>query len=60
VHVNRVLQRLRADGLVTLADKQLTIRDVERLQEFADFDPNYLHLNRRPSRDLAVARAGRG
>ena len=47
VHVNRMLQQLRADGLITLQGKRLTIPDVERLQEFAGFDPNYLHLTMR-------------
>jgi CRP-like cAMP-binding protein len=44
VHVNRMLQQLRADGLIELKGKTLTILDFERLKEFADFDPNYLHL----------------
>jgi CRP-like cAMP-binding protein len=44
VHVNRVLQQLRADGLITLKGKRLTIHDVPALQEFAEFIPNYLHL----------------
>jgi CRP-like cAMP-binding protein len=44
VHVNRVLQQLRGDGLITLKGKRLTIHDVAGLQEFAEFNPNYLHL----------------
>jgi CRP-like cAMP-binding protein len=43
VHVNRVLQELRAKGLITLRNK-LTIHDVAALKEFAEFNPNYLHL----------------
>ena len=43
-HVNRVLQRLRAEGLITLADKKLVILDIGRLQAFSGFNPNYLHL----------------
>ena len=50
VHVNRVLQQLRGDGLITLTEKTLTIIDPERLEEFAEFTPNYLHLNREPHR----------
>lgn len=46
VHVNRVLQRLRAKGLVTLQSRALTIPDYGRLEAFADFDPAYLHLDR--------------
>ncbi len=44
VHVNRVLQQLRGDGLIATRGKTLTIRDVARLEAFAGFDPNYLHL----------------
>ncbi|WP_137390195.1 Crp/Fnr family transcriptional regulator [Rhodoligotrophos defluvii] len=47
VHANRVLQQLREDGLVVLRGKMLTIPDPERLTEFAEFHPNYLHLNRK-------------
>lgn len=47
VHVNRVLQRLRAEGLITLKDKQLVILDVPKLKAFSGFNPNYLHLNER-------------
>lgn len=47
VHVNRVLQQLRDDGLLTLTSKRLTILDCKRLEEFAEFDPNYLHLRKR-------------
>ena len=44
VHVNRVLQRLRGDGLITLTGKHLVILDVDRLNAFSGFTPNYLHL----------------
>ncbi|MBM6583794.1 Crp/Fnr family transcriptional regulator [Microvirga sp. BT689] len=44
VHVNRILQRLRADGLITLRSKNLVILDEERLKAFSNFNPNYLHL----------------
>jgi CRP-like cAMP-binding protein len=47
VHVNRVLQQLRQEDLIVLKGKQLTILDVERLEAFADFDPNYLHLQKK-------------
>jgi CRP-like cAMP-binding protein len=46
VHVNRVLQKLRGDDLITLASGQLTILDVGGLQKLAGFDPNYLHRER--------------
>jgi CRP-like cAMP-binding protein len=47
VHVNRVLQRLRMDGLISLSGKYLTIHDVDHLKAIAIFNPNYLHLDRR-------------
>jgi CRP-like cAMP-binding protein len=51
VHVNRVLQQLRKDGLISLVGKRLTIHDVERLKALAEFDPTYLHLNERLRRE---------
>jgi CRP-like cAMP-binding protein len=47
VHVNRVLQDLRAQGLLEWRSKRLRIPNVERLMTFAEFDPKYLHLKRR-------------
>ena len=47
VHVNRVLQRMRQEGLIELAGRQLRILDLDRMKEVAGFDPNYLHLERR-------------
>ena len=44
VHVNRVLQALRADGLIALQSGKLTINDWEGLQGAGEFEPNYLHL----------------
>jgi CRP-like cAMP-binding protein len=44
VHVNRVLQELRADGLIRSRGTQVRILDWERLKEAGDFDPLYLHL----------------
>jgi CRP-like cAMP-binding protein len=43
VHINRVLQRLRADGLIRLRSGKLTVNDLRRLEEFSGFDPAYLH-----------------
>jgi CRP-like cAMP-binding protein len=48
VHVNRMLRRLRDDGLCTFRGGRVTIQDWERLQRIAEFDPTYLHLERRP------------
>jgi CRP-like cAMP-binding protein len=44
VHVNRVLQEMRADGLIELKGERLTIPDWDKLKEAGDFDPTYLHL----------------
>ncbi len=44
VHVNRVLQQLRADGLIETKGTRLTIPDWDRLKEVGEFDPTYLHL----------------
>lgn len=44
VHVNRVLQDLRAEELITYKGGQLRIDDLARIQRLADFDPTYLHL----------------
>lgn len=44
VTVNRVLQRLRGEGLITLKNERLTILDADRLEAISGFDPNYLHL----------------
>ena len=49
VHVNRILQALREERLVSFRGRRLTILDVERLKEKAGFNPNYLHL-RSPGR----------
>jgi CRP-like cAMP-binding protein len=46
VTVNRVLQRLRAEGLIALRSERLTIPDVDRLMAVSDFNANYLHLDR--------------
>jgi CRP-like cAMP-binding protein len=48
VHVNRMLKRLRDDGLLTFRGGRVEISDWEALQRVAEFDPSYLHLERRP------------
>lgn len=48
VHVNRMLKKLRDDDLLTFRGGKVTIGDWERLQRVAEFDPTYLHLERRP------------
>jgi CRP-like cAMP-binding protein len=41
-HVNRVLRRLRVDGLAVLEDQRVTIKDRQALGDLADFDASYL------------------
>ncbi len=48
VHVNRMLKKLRDDNLLTFRGGRVTIGDWEGLQRVAEFDPTYLHLERRP------------
>ena len=45
VHVNRSLQELRGDSLITLRGHLLTVHDWKGLKHAAQFDPTYLHLN---------------
>lgn len=44
VHVNRMVQALRHDGLIELRDKRLHLRNPARLRQLAMFNPAYLHL----------------
>jgi CRP-like cAMP-binding protein len=48
VHVNRMLKRLRDDGLLTFRNGDVQVHDWEAVQRIAEFDPSYLHLDRRP------------
>jgi CRP-like cAMP-binding protein len=48
VHVNRVLQALRVDGLIVLKGNTLEVLDWDKLKRAGDFDPTYLHLERKP------------
>jgi CRP-like cAMP-binding protein len=43
VHVNRTMQELRAQNLLTLEDRVLTVLDWEGLKKVAGFDATYLH-----------------
>lgn len=48
VHVNRSLQSLRADGLISTANGNLTILDFKKLAKFAGFEKDYLHTDGPP------------
>jgi CRP-like cAMP-binding protein len=45
VHVNRTLQELRRQHLITLEGGVLTIPDLDGLARLSLFNPDYLHLN---------------
>ncbi|MFC1456667.1 Crp/Fnr family transcriptional regulator [Microvirga arabica] len=51
VHVNRVLQELRTDGLITSRGRTVIINDWERLQQEAQYNPVYLHIDQKLERD---------
>lgn len=44
VHMNRIVQSLRDEGVITFRERTLTITNLQRLRELADFCPGYLHL----------------
>jgi CRP-like cAMP-binding protein len=46
VHVNRVLQEMRANGIIELSGDRLYVPDWETLKRAGDFDPVYLHLKK--------------
>ncbi len=48
VHMNRVIQTLRRESLISWNNQTITILDWERLKEVAEFDPTYLSLSAEP------------
>jgi len=46
VHVNRTLQQLRHEGLITVRGGTVTLSDPEGLKQAGEFDPGYLHVGR--------------
>ena len=53
VHVNRTLQLMRKDGLISLVNRRLIIPDLDRLERAGMFNSGYLHLD---SGEAALAR----
>ena len=47
VHVNRMMQQLRAAGLIESRGTRITVPDWDRLKEAGEFEPTYLHLVQR-------------
>lgn len=48
VHTNRVVQELRARGLIHWQGQEIRVIDWAGLADLAQFDPLYLHLTREP------------
>jgi Crp-like helix-turn-helix domain len=44
VHVNRTLQELRGQGMISWEGKTVKIINWEGLHQLAEFNPTYLHL----------------
>jgi CRP-like cAMP-binding protein len=44
VHVQRIMRRLRRNGLVSQQGDRISIPDFDSLAELGEFDPAYLHL----------------
>ncbi len=57
VHVNRMIQSLRGEGLVQMSQREMIILDWQGLQHAGEFDPAYLHL---PTLSGASAQASAG
>jgi DNA-binding GntR family transcriptional regulator len=57
VHVNRTLKQLRADDLVDFRGGLVKILDPSGVRELAQFNANYLHLQRSASFGKAAERA---
>lgn len=54
VHINRIIQKLRALKLVDITRTQMKVRDWIGLQKLGDFDPSFLHLTKRQYAILAA------
>jgi CRP-like cAMP-binding protein len=48
VHVNRIVQQLKRDGLITWNGRRITILNHEKLVALAEFVPDYLNLEAEP------------
>jgi len=51
VHVNRIMQELRSQGLIATPGRQMVILDWEGLKQLGEFDPTYLH--QKPATEVA-------
>jgi CRP-like cAMP-binding protein len=46
VHANRMIQQLRADGLIAWDGPTIRVLDLDRLKSVAEFDDGFLHLRK--------------
>ena len=58
MHVNRTLQELRRQKLITLNGGTLTIQNLGALEELSFFNADYLHLDYDADKPRAVEREG--
>jgi CRP-like cAMP-binding protein len=58
VHVNRTLQELRRQELITLNGGTLTIQNLPALEDLSFFNPEYLHLDYSADKPQDVEREG--
>ena len=58
MHVNRTLQELRRQKLITFDNGTLTIQDLQALEELSFFNPDYLHLDYGAEKPRDVEREG--
>lgn len=57
VHINRVLQKLRRDGLIELSGRKVTILKFDGLKALAEYDSSYLTAKAKPVRPALDARS---
>lgn len=48
VHVNRMVQELRREGMISWRDQVVQIHDWKRLVQVAEFNPTYLNMTQEP------------
>ena len=54
IHVNRTLQALRSEGLISSNRRIVTIEDWNRLAQLGDFSADYLYVPRSPDQALVM------
>ena len=54
MHVNRILQDLRAEDIIAIDRRAVNILDWDGLRSIGQFDPAYLHLRDGASDNIGV------